>query len=206
MGTTNSELPINEAQARKASKWLNDNFGSAIDNAVLGSPFTSNHIKAITCQETAYRWLSWIDKIKPTDVLKYCVFDATGDTPDTIGDRSAFPKDKEQFLQQYPKELLDMLISEGNKMRAMMGWSAKDFLYKGYGIYQYDLQAIKNDKSFFAEKQWYSMDECLKRLMKELNGKYSITKDIYKSIKAYNGSGNAAENYAKNVMQFMQWV
>jgi hypothetical protein len=190
----NSELPLSEAQAKKAIKWLRDNFADKIENAVTGTPFTAEDIYAISCQETAYRWIAWIDKMKAEDVLKYCIFDATGDTSDTKGERKAFPTCKE-----------NMLVAEGNKMRAVMGWSAKDFLYKGYGIFQYDLQFVKNDKAFFEQKQWYSFDECLKRVMKELNGKYSITKDIYKSIRAYNGGGEAATNYANNVMQFKQW-
>lgn len=201
----NSELPLSKTQAQKAIKWLRDNFESKIENAVTGSPFNANHIYAIACQETAYRWIGWVDKMKAEDVLKHCIFDATGDTTDTIGQRRAFPKNKAEMLTSYPKSLVDMLIAEGNRMRAIMGWSSKDFLYKGYGIFQYDLQFIQNDKIFFEQKQWYSIDECLKRVMKELNYKYSIHKDIYKAIKGYNGAGIAAENYAKNVTQFIEW-
>lgn len=206
----NAELPISKAQAQKAVGWLELNFGEAIKKAVIGTPFKAEYIYGIACQETAYKWLLWIDKYSPTTVLARCVFDASGDMPNTS--RSAFPKNKQAFIDKYGSDFTNLLIKESNLQRAMpqpnypKGFQPAPFLYKGYGIFQYDLQAVVTDEIFFKEKQWYSFDECLKRVMKELNGKYAITKDIYKSIRAYNGSGVAAENYAKNVMQFTQWV
>jgi hypothetical protein len=202
----NSELPLTEKQAKKAIEWLQTNFGDAIENAITGTPFEAKHIYGIALQETAYRWINWIDKVSANDVLKYCIFDATGDTPDTKGERKAFPTCKENMLGSYPASFVEMLVSEGNKMRQIMGWSAKDFLYKGYGIFQYDLQFVKNDKAFFEQKLWYSFDECLKRCVKELNGKYAIHKNIFASIKGYNGAGVAATNYANNVTYFSNLV
>jgi hypothetical protein len=201
----NSEMPLSEAQAKKAIKWLRDNFGDKVENAITGTPFTADDIYAIACQETAIYWLGWIDKMKADDVLKYCIFDATGDTTDTVGQRKAFPKNKAAMLASYPKDFVDMLVAEANKMRQIKGWSAKEFLYKGYGIFQYDLQFVETDKVFFEKKQWYIFDECIKRLMKELNGKFAIKKDKHKAIVAYNGAGVAAENYGNNWEQFKKW-
>ena len=134
----NSEMPLSKAQAQKAIAWLRLNFGDKIENAVTGTPFSANDILAIACQETAYSWINWIDKMKPEDVLKYCIFDASGDVPDSS--RAAFPKNKAAMLAVYPKSFVNMLIAEANKMRAVKGWGAREFLYKGYGIFQYDLQ------------------------------------------------------------------
>lgn len=105
-----------------------------------------------------------------------------------------------------------MLVAEGNKMRHMPqpgapnGYSDANFLYKGYGIFQYDLQFIENDRDFFLQRQWYSIDECIKRVLKELNEKWGHTKDYFKTVKSYNGSGERAQNYATNVSQFYTWI
>lgn len=206
----NEQLPINKASAQKAINWLQFNFGEKIEKAVLGTPFEAKHIYGIACQETAYKWILWVDKYSPQIILQRCIFDASGDMPNT--NRSAFPKNKATFSAKYGNDFTNMLVKESNLQRAMpqvnfpKGFQPAPFLYKGYGIFQYDLQAVIEDEIFFRDKQWYSFDECLKRLMKELNFKYSITKDVYKSIRSYNGSGNAAENYAKNVMIFSEWV
>jgi threonyl-tRNA synthetase len=89
----------------------------------------------------------------------------------------------------------------------MKGWSERDWLYKAYGIFQYDIQAITEDETFFANKLWYSFDECLNRLMKELNSKLKIANgDVWLAVQRYNGAGQAAINYMNNVKQFNQWI
>ena len=106
-----------------------------------------------------------------------------------------------------------MLIDEANKMRALPqpgtpgGFHASNILYKGYGIFQYDLQHIDTDKSFFSDKLWYSIDECLNRLIKELNVKLKQhPNDMPGTVRSYNGSGKRAEQYAQNVSQFYTWI
>lgn len=41
--------------------------------------------------------------------------------------------------------------------------------------------------------------------MSELKNKWSIHRDMFKTIKAYNGSGYRAEQYANNVMIFISY-
>ena len=200
-----AELPISKGQALKAIKWLKDNFETEIEAAVKDTPFSIDTICGIACQETAYRWINWIDTHDVATVLKSCVFDATGDVPGTEGKRKAFPVNLKAFQDKYGKQAADMLVSEGNAMRSVMGWSAKPFLYKGYGIFQNDLQNILTDESFFLNKEWYSFDNCLERCLKELMGKYAIVKNVPKSIETYNGSGQAAKDYRDNVLQFIQY-
>ncbi len=206
----NEKLPITKVQAEKAINWLKSNFGPQIEKATLGTVFLPKHIYGIACQETAYKWLLWVDKYSTETILQRCVFDASGDLPNTS--RSAFPKNKSFFIAKYGNDFTNMLVREGNIQRAMpqpqypRGFQPAPFLYKGYGIFQYDLQAVITDEIFFREKQWYKFEECLKRVIKELNYKYTITKDINKAIRAYNGAGIAAENYAKNVLTFSEWA
>jgi len=100
-----------------------------------------------------------------------------------------------------------MLIAEANTTRALHGWGPKPWVYAGYGIFQYDIQAILTDPDFFEKKQWCSMDACLSRVIRELNAKWHVhTGDLYNTVKAYNGSGPRADNYARNVFQFLSWI
>ena len=88
----------------------------------------------------------------------------------------------------------------------MQGWGDKSWVYKGYGIFQYDLQHVKSDEAFFTEKKWYSFDECLLRCCRELDSKLAATHgDLWKAIKRYNGSGPAAEHYMQNVKVFTDY-
>lgn len=199
-----SELPLSKSKTIKAVKWLKDNFGHQIRNAVIGTPFTEDTICGIACQETAYRWVEWIDKYDPAVILRNCVFDATGDVPGTEGKRSAFPVNLNDFEKVYGKEVADRLIAESNSMRKLLGWSPRTFLYKGYGIFQYDLQYIQSDPNFFLDKQWYSFDKCLEKCMMELKKKYAVRKTVPGAVEAYNGSGPRAVQYSKNVMEFTQ--
>jgi hypothetical protein len=96
----------------------------------------------------------------------------------------------------------DMLIAEGNETRRVRGLSPVDWLYKGYGIFQYDLQFVEDDPDFFRNKLWYRFDECLKRVMMELKEKWDSLGDVRAAIRAYNGRGARAEIYAANVMTF----
>jgi len=205
------DMPLSKTQCIACSTWMRDNFRDKIIAAVNNTPFDETLVYAITCQETAQRWQIWMNVADAATILQRCVFDASGDFPDTS--RGAFPKNKSEFIAAYGEVLTQMLVDEGNKMRAMPqpgfphGYAGATYLYKGYGIFQYDLQNIKTDKVFFTDKLWYSIDECLARLLKELNEKWKThTNDMYNTVKAYNGSGTRAEQYAQRVSQFYSWI
>jgi hypothetical protein len=205
------DMPLGRNSCIKCAGWMKANFETKITDAVKSTPFDKELIYAIACQETAYRWLLWIEEFSTEDILQRCVFDASGDFPDTS--RSAFPKNKAELTAEFGNDITDMLINEANKMRAMPqpghdeGFQPANYLYKGYGIFQYDLQFIKEDKDFFVKKQWYAIDECIKRVMKELNAKWARhPNDMFNTVKAYNGSGSAAEQYAQKVSQFYTWI
>ncbi len=199
------DLPISEAQALKVARWMKANFGPALDAAVVDTPFRVDLLCAMVCQETAYFWVSFIDSLPPSTIVERCVLDATGDYPGTEGDRSAFPVNAAKFRAKYGDAFTAMLIEEANKTRALRNYSPKSWLYKGYGIFQYDLQFVQPDEAFFREKQWYSFDTCLAKAMGELKETYARTGDLWKAVRAYNGSGPRATVYANNVMQFAAW-
>lgn len=196
-------LPITKQQAYKAAEWMKVNFGSTIKESVKNTPFSIDLVCGIACQETAYFWLSFIKKLSVDDVLARCVLDASGDFPGT--QRSPFPKNTEKFRQRFGDDFTNMLIEEANKTRKLRGFGPQNWVYKGYGVYQYDLQYVLEDEAFFRQKGWYKYEECLKRLMKELKSKYAIHGDIWKTVRAYNGSGASATQYANNVIQYTQY-
>jgi hypothetical protein len=196
-------LPITRDQTHQVAKWMKGNFGDAIRAAVAGTPFSPDIVCAIACQETAFVWVHFLDRLSVNEIIARCVFDASGDFPGTK--RSAFPRDTAAFRQRYGDEFTGMLIDEANKTRALRGFSPAQWVYKGYGIYQYDLQNVTANEAFFHEKQWYGHDRCLEMLMAELREKYAAQRDLWKAIKAYNGSGASATDYANKVIQFAHY-
>jgi hypothetical protein len=197
-------LPISRSDAVKVHAWMNAGFGRAMAAAVQGTPFTVEHLCAIACQETAYFWKDFIGKLPDAELLQRCVLDASGDFPGT--GRRAFPVNTEAFRARYGDDLTNMLVTEANKTRALRNYGAKGWVYKGYGIFQYDLQYILEDEAFFRERQWARFDICLAKAMGELKKKYAATGDVWRAIRAYNGSGAAAEAYARKVAQFHAWL
>src|SRR6185503_7802194 len=196
-------LPISKSQAYKVAEWMKGNFSNQISQAVAATPFSVDIVCGIACQETAYFWLSFIDTLSVDEVLARCVLDASGDFPGT--QRSVFPRNTDRFRSRFGDEFTEMLISEANKTRQLRGFGPQRWVYKGYGIYQYDLQYVIEDEEFFREKQWYQFEQCLNRLLKELKEKFETHHDIWKAIRAYNGSGQSATSYANNVIQFAHY-
>jgi len=196
-------LPINREQAHRVAKWMKTNFGEEIRRATANTSFSLDIVCAIACQETAYFWVSLISRLSTDEILARCVLDASGDVPNSS--RGPFPKNTQAFRSRYGDDFTNMLIAEANQTRQLRGMGPKNWVYKGYGIFQYDLQAVEEDEQFFREKKWYVFSECLDRLMKELNEKFAIFNDVKKAIRAYNGSGSAAQEYANNVMEFARY-
>ena len=176
----------------------------AIDCILLRHGFVYPGHGAIVCQETAYKWVKWIDEHDADTIIARCVFDASGDYPGT--ERSAFPVNTAAFRSEYGDQFADLLIDEANQTRRLQGWNDKPWVYKGYGIFQYDLQKVVDDEAFFRTKLWYSFDTCLARCCQELDEKLARSRgDLWKAIKAYNGSGARADQYASNVRVFSEY-
>jgi len=196
-----ASLPLSKSAALTCARWLMSNFGDPLRAAVRSKPYKTEHLCAIVCQETAYKWLKWTSTQTPKTIIERCVFDASGDYPGTT--RGAFPKNSADFKAVYGAELTKLLIEEANITRRLQGWDDKTWVYKGYGIFQYDLQHIKTDPDFFRERQWYDFSICLNRACKELDDKLVASNgDLWDAIRRYNGSGKAAQQYASNVKIF----
>jgi hypothetical protein len=212
-----SELPIGESSARKVTRWLMSHFGEKLHAAGKGTPFSPDILCAIACQETAYFWLPLLQRLEtkaefrndPGEladlILARCVLDASGDAPGAP--RSAFPKSTEAFRTKYGAEFTNLLIEEANQSRKLRGFGPKQWVYKGYGIFQYDLQFVASDEAFFRERKWYDFDACLAKCIGELKAKYkAVGNDLWEAVRAYNGSGPRARAYRDNVKQFAGWT
>lgn len=198
------DLPVNRTKCTLTAGWLDTHFGEKCETIVTDTPFTRELIYAIACKETAIYFYDWTKDHTPTEVLGRCVFDASGDV---TGTRNAFPKNTSEFVGKYGQKIADDLIEEANKTRAMRGFGPKQWVYAGYGLFQYDLQNIQTDETFFTQKLWYNIDDCLARIIKELNTKWKAhPNDLFHTIMAYNGSGPRAEIYANDVIQFITWI
>lgn len=201
---TPRELPLSRSKCLLTADWLEFHYGNDFAAITEVTPFTKELLYAIACQETAIYFYDWTKDHTKEEVLGRCVFDASGDAN---GTRKAFPKNTSAFIERYGQDLADMLIAEANKTRAMRGFGPKQWVYAGYGLFQYDLQHILTDEVFFREKRWYKMEHCLEKVMKELRSKWAAhPNDLFHTVKAYNGSGSRAENYANNVLQFLDWI
>lgn len=195
---------LNADQVKRVRDWLTAHFASDIAAATAGTPVDPNLIYAIACQETAVVWLGWLDKLTPEQVLARCVFDASGDAPQTA--RQAFPMDTNAFRARLGDGLTQQLIAEANETRSLRGFSPKTWVYKGYGIFQYDLQNILADPDFFTKRLWADFPSCLDRLMRTLKDKLSQAQgNVQDAVRRYNGGGPAADRYAACVMQMREW-
>lgn len=197
-------LPLSQAASLTCCRWLLEHFGPSLKSAAEGKVYGVKHLCAIACQQTAYKWLKWIDRYDVDTILASCLFDASGDYPGTT--RSAFPVNTAAFRQRYGDAFTEMLIEEANKARRMQGSTDAQWVYKGYGLFRYDLQNIAEDEGFFRDKLWYKFDACLAGCCKELDAKLAAKRDdLWKAIKAYNGSGPAADQYAANIKIFTDY-
>lgn len=195
------DLPMNGDDSQELARWIKTNYGQQISGVLASSPFTLDIACAITCQESGIYLLPFTKRFAPDEALELCVFDASGDADGTS--RGAFPRNTAEFRAQYDDDFTSMLIGEANKARAARKLPPMQWVYKGYGLFQYDLQNVKTDEVFFRQKLWGRFDECLKRLLVVLMRKYAATNDVMQSIRAYNGSGQRADNYLANVQQFI---
>jgi len=196
-----SKLPLSRTQVLKGTRWLMGNFGDDIARAVAGKPYGAEILCAIACKETGFIWIARSDKMAADALLPLLIGDASGDVPGH--GRRAFPRNTAAFRAAYGDAFADMLIAETNKARALRGLSPARILYKGFGIFQYDLQHVQTDREFFERRMWHRMAPCLERATRELDRTFRAAGgDPRDAVRRYNGAGTAAQIYAGHVMAF----
>lgn len=196
-------LPLSKPQVTRGAAWLLTNFGPDIAAAVDGKPYGRPIVCAIACKETGFIWIQRAASLGPA-ILPLLVGDASGDLAGHP--RTAFPQNTAAFRARYGDAFTGMLIDEANKARALRGMGPKEIVYKGYGLFQYDLQHVVTDQEFFEDRLWHEMGPCLERLTRELDRCFAAAQgEVRGAIRRYNGSGAQAELYADHVMAFADW-
>jgi hypothetical protein len=189
----------------KGADWIKTNFGDDISNGLNGTIFDINLACAIACKESLYFWYNIRNTYDPNFIVGRCVLDASGDDPDSP--RNPFPRNTPEFRSDYGDDVTNMLIAEANATRKIRGYKDANIVYKGYGIFQYDLQYIQtSNEEFYLQKKWYSIVECTDKLVMELMAKSQDTSDYRTIVRRYNGSGNSAEKYADEVMTYYSYL
>jgi hypothetical protein len=195
---------LNQAQVQRVQAWMSSHFQAQITDATAKAGLDPQLVYAIACQETASVWLGWLDKLTAEQVLARCVFDASGDAPNTV--RKAFPTDTAAFSVRLGDALTQQLIAEANETRILRGLPPARWVYKGYGIFQYDLQNILTDQEFFTKRLWSDFSACLDRLVRSLTTNLAASRgNVKDAVRRYNGAGAAADRYAASVMQMRDW-
>lgn len=185
--------------------WFKSTFGAEIKAALIGTPFDTDMITAIACQETGYIWATLRRKQLPlAQILALCV----GDTIDFRGPglgRQAFPRSKE-LLIAYPQgqQMFDIARQALEDMAAYItsyraaAANPRKFCH-GFGVFQRDLQFFKDDPDYFLERRYEQFSETLQHCLKELQrglrklgfqSRTSLTdEDFAKVAIAYNTGG-----------------
>ena len=201
VGPLSSRAGTEGEVAKGVTRWLVSHFLNEMVDAVRGTPFSVPLLCAIACREAGIYWLPLTSHDTPDQILALAVYDASGDVPNAP--RTAFPTNTAQFRLTYGDAFTKVLIDETNNARAARGLPAAQMVYKGYGLFQYDLQAVRTDEKFFRNKLWHDFTECVSRAVGELKQKFAATGDLQEAVRAYNGSGPNAEQYARDVMRLL---
>lgn len=202
------EIPLTDANVVKAVSWLHTNFGEQMSRA-LPEEIPLAFAYAVVCQETAIAWVkphpqarpgfrdsAPIDRLSPEIILKRCVFDTSGDelipgTNTPRRTRDVFPRNRAEFTARHGESAAEFLVNEGSMMRREFhGWDPSGWLYKGYGLFQFDLQhAQEGQLAFFMERQWYQLDACLTHFISEMRPRViNNNGDLLAAAASYNGS------------------
>ena len=196
-------LPLTKSQVTNGAAWMLSNFGVDIAGTVAGRPYTAAIVCAIACKETGFIWISRTADHAPQALLPLLVGDASGDVEGHP--RMAFPRNTAAFRTRFGNAFTAELISEANAARGLRGLPPAEIVYKGYGVFQYDLQHVTTDRQFFEGRLWHGMGACLDRLARELDRCFKEASGTRDAVRRYNGSGAAAEEYADHVMAFANW-
>jgi hypothetical protein len=156
-----------------AIRWFKKQFGDAITKACNGTPYNLDMATAIAMQETFADCWGKLYQTKPADVvLQLCV----GDTLDyPKRGASAFPRDKAELCHAPNGQAMfdvarQALLSIAPYSPGYQSAARNpDKFCHGYGIFQYDIQFFKTDPDFFLMRGWCDIDQCIKRLIKELD-------------------------------------
>jgi hypothetical protein len=150
--------------------WFKQQFHTAVEAAVAGTPFDIDLMAALACQETGEVWP--ILRKKPftvQQILALCV----GDTIDAPS-RGAFPKNKAALIakpngQQMFDIARDALVRVAEQIPSYRGAAKNPNKFcHGYGMFQFDLQFFLTEPDYFLQKKYEQFDQTLGKALSEL--------------------------------------
>ncbi len=204
------------AVAASGAKWLMSTFGDVLTAKSEGTPFSTSIFCAVAYQESGYAWFSRKvrDGRTPSEILRLLALDPTSP-------RQRFPKDTPSFLADPRfKTISDELIQASVASRKARGLFETGLLMYGYGLFQNDLQNILTKPKFWTDPApsgeakaaglhgaWGDIEVSTDYFISMLNDKYKqVGHDVWRAIKAYNGTGPSAEIYMENVQLYEGWI
>jgi len=154
--------------------WFKHSFGKALTEALVGTPFSSDQVIAIACQETGYIWSTLRQKPLTLDRIEaLCV----GDTIDYKGPgkgRQAFPRTKGQLIEEpHGQAMFDIarqaLVDMAEHVTDYAGAAANSVKFcRGFGVFQRDLQFFMVDPAYFLERRYEVFANSLAHCIGEL--------------------------------------
>lgn len=153
--------------------WFKHEFEPIIGSSLTGTPFDTNMIVALACQETGEVWpLLRKASLTTADIVRLCV----GDTLDAGRGRSAFPREKKDLLSKpRGQEMFDIAraaLVEMAKLVPAYRAVAKnpDKFCHGFGVFQRDLQFFLSDPDYFLQRRYEDFSNTLTLAIDELKG------------------------------------
>lgn len=152
--------------------WFKATFGAQILKAVAGTPFDTDMLTAVACQETGPVWSNLRRRgLAVPDILKLCV----GDTLDASAGRRAFPQTAADLRAWQPggQQMFDLahqaLIDMARYIPGFSGVAASpDKFCHAFGIFQYDLQFFKTNPTYFLQGGYADFPTCAALCVAEL--------------------------------------
>jgi hypothetical protein len=166
--------------------WMNTTFGTGIEKAIAGTPFTKNLVIAIGIQETFYIWAELYKTGTPEKVLSACV----GDTLDFPRRASAWPKNRAELEAHAKGKEMFKIARAALEDIAKIPHSGYQSVVKnpdkfchGFGMFQYDIQFFENeDPDYFLSKRWMTWDGTVGKgvaeLTTQMRGLYGKNKTV----------------------------
>jgi hypothetical protein len=155
-------------------RWFKQQFSGEILPALAGTPFDPDMLVAIACQETGEIWPILRKKQLTLDrITALCV----GDTIDFQGPRKGrqvFPRNKDELVAAPNGQAMFQIAREAlEDMAAFIpGYAgsvanSKKFCH-GFGVFQRDIQFLKDDPAYFLERRYEKFSESLAQAIDEL--------------------------------------
>jgi hypothetical protein len=151
--------------------WFKNEFESIIAPSLTETPFDTNMLVALACQETGEVW-PFLRRagLKTSDVVRLCV----GDTLDADGGRRAFPTEKAQLLSSpQGRQMFDIaraaLVDMAQHVPSYRTVAKNpDKFCRGFGVFQRDLQFFRSDPNYFLQRQYEDFSNSLAMAIDEL--------------------------------------